>query len=66
MARDCADLLQRAQRQRLDDIRERQQGEPEALEDVGQRAADRVGLGLDVHVEQRAPDDREREAHHFG
>ena len=52
-------------RQALEHARERQQHQPEALDDAGERFADRGGLRFDVGVEERLADDRQGEPVHL-
>ena len=51
--------------QPLDHVRERQQHQPEALDDAGERFADRGRLRFDVGVEERLADDRQRQPVHL-
>jgi hypothetical protein len=53
-------------RQPLDDVGERQHHHPEGVHHTGQRVADRRRVRVDVGVEQRLADDRQRQAVHLG
>ena len=52
-------------RQVLQQVRERQHRHPERFHDAGERLADLGRLRLDVGVEQRLADDRQRQPIHF-
>ena len=60
-----AGAAQLRHRQPLEHVGERQHHHPERFHHRGQRLADRGGLRLDVDVEQRLADDRQRQAVHL-